>query len=181
MPPRFAHAAPLVVIALSALGFYLLFHLNNLLFQWLDYSYGVSWLFLPSGLRLALVLVFGGQGAIGVILGSLCIALEVGKQPIEALLTALVSGLAPWMARWISLRYLDLRADLSNLRLPILLKTAVLFALVSAVSHQLLYVSLGLSEGFVSSTSVMVIGDLAGTLVMLYGVKLLLGLRPGRS
>lgn len=181
MPPRFAHAAPLAVIALSALGFYLLFQLNDLLFQWLDYSYGVSWLFLPSGLRLALVLVFGGQGAIGVILGSLCIALEDGKQPMEALLTALVSGLAPWMARWISLRYLDLRVDLSNLRLPILLKTAVLFALVSAVSHQLLFVSLGLSEGFVSSTSVMVIGDLAGTLVMLYGVKLLVGLRPGRS
>lgn len=181
MNSRFPPFAPLAVIGASALGFYVLFHLNDLFFEWLDYSYGVSWIFLPSGLRLALVLIFGGQGALGIVLGSLCVALEEGKQPVEALLTALVSGLAPWLARWIGWRYLDLQADLSNLRLAILLKTAALFALVSAVAHQLLYVSLGLSESFVQNASVMALGDLAGTLLVLYGLKLLLIARLRRS
>ncbi|MFM7342898.1 MAG: hypothetical protein ACKO3Q_09530, partial [Betaproteobacteria bacterium] len=95
MNSRFPPFAPLAVIGASALGFYVLFHLNDLFFEWLDYSYGVSWIFLPSGLRLALVLIFGGQGALGVVLGSLCVELEEGKQPVEAVLAALVSGLAP--------------------------------------------------------------------------------------
>ncbi|MFM7343581.1 MAG: hypothetical protein ACKO3Q_13055, partial [Betaproteobacteria bacterium] len=67
------------------------------------------------------------------------------------------------------------------LRLAILLKTAALFAVVSAVAHQLLYVSLGLSESFVQNASVMALGDLAGTLLVLYGLKLLLIARLRRS
>ncbi len=175
-----SHIAPLTAVGLSAASFYLLFQLNNLLFEQLDYAHGVSWLFLPSGLRLGLVLLFGLQGALGVVLGSLLIGIGNGLSGIELVLTSLISGLAPWLARWVSLRIFLLRSDLSNLGAVMLLKMALVFALVSAAGHQLLYLNLGLSESFLKNTSVMALGDLAGTLVVLYGMKLLIGRRTER-
>jgi hypothetical protein len=169
-----------MIIGLSAAGFYLLFQLNDLLFQQLDYARGVSWLFLPSGLRLGLVLLLGFRGAVGVVLGSLLIGLDNDLHWIEAVLAALVSGLAPWMALWLSQRTLGLRSDLSNLSPAMLLKMAVVFALISAAAHQLLYLSLGITQSFFKSLSVMAIGDLAGTLVVLYVIKWLVGRRTER-
>ena len=119
------------------------------------------------------MLIFGGYGALGLVIGSLWPGLDEGKPWLDAALTGLVSGLAPWAARWFSQRYLGLQADLSNLRLGLLTQVALVFALISAISHQVLFLSLGLSEGFLRSTSVMAIGDLAGTLIVLYGLKLL--------
>jgi hypothetical protein len=169
---------PLAAIGMSAVSFYLLFQLNNLLFEKLDYTYGVSWLFLPSGLRLALVLLFGFYGAIGVMLGTLLIGLGDDTTWVAAVLPSLISGLAPWLALDVSRRMFHLQTDLSNLNAALLLKMALVFAVISAVAHQLLYLSLGLTENFLKSTSVMAIGDLLGTLVVLYGLKLMMGRRP---
>jgi hypothetical protein len=175
-----SHVAPLTAVGLSAASFYLLFRLNDLLFQQLDYAHGVSWLFLPSGLRLGLVLLFGFHGAIGVMLGSLLVGLGNEMSGIEAVLTSLISGLAPWLGLWVSVRMFRLRRNLSNLSAVMLLKMAVVFALLSAAGHQLLYLSLGLSENFLKNTSVMALGDLAGTLVVIYGMKLFIGRRTER-
>ncbi len=169
---------PLTAIGLSAVSFYLLFQLNDLLFEKLDYAHGVSWLFLPSGLRLALVLLCGFYGAIGVMLGSFLINLSDGTTWVAAVLPSVISGLAPWLALDVSRRIFRLQSDLRNLNAALLLKMALVFAVISAVAHQLLYLSLGLTDNFLKSTSVMAIGDLMGTLVVLYGLKLLMSRRP---
>jgi hypothetical protein len=158
----------LIAVAGSALGFYLLYQLNDWLFQALVYAEGVNWVFLPSGLRLALVLIFGGAGAVGVILGSLMAGLDNPQSTEVTLAAAVLSGLA----RWLCSKALWLRSDLSNLNTSQLLQMALLFAVISAVLHQTLYVSTGLSDSLVKGTAVMALGDLLGTLLVLYGLKL---------
>ena len=162
----------LIAVAGSALGFYLLYQLNDWLFQALVYAEGVNWVFLPSGLRLALVLIFGGAGAVGVILGSLMAGLDNPQSTEVTLAAAVLSGLAPWLARWLCSKALWLRSDLSNLNTSQLLQMALVFAVISAVLHQTLYVSTGLSDSLVKGTAVMALGDLLGTLLVLYGLKL---------
>jgi hypothetical protein len=177
---RFFSTSSLMAVAGSAIGFYLLCELNDWLFRALAYAQGVSWVFLPSGLRLGLVLMFGGAGAIGVVIGSLFVGLD-RDQPLEVTIAAaLLSGLAPWLARWVCLSTLGLRADLSNLKARQLLQMALVFAVISAVLHQVLYVSTGLSESLLKGTAVMALGDLLGTLLVLYGLKVSLSLLKNR-
>ena len=51
----------------SALAYVLFFRLNGALFGWLEFSAGVNWVFLPSGLRLMLVLLWGPWAALGLV------------------------------------------------------------------------------------------------------------------
>jgi hypothetical protein len=168
---RFLSTPSLIAVAGSALGFYLLFQLNDWLFQALVYAEGVNWVFLPSGLRLALVLIFGGAGAVGVILGSLLAGLDNPQSTEVSVAAAVLSGLAPWLARWLCRKALWLRSDLSNLKAAQLMQMALVFAVISAVLHQTLYVSTGLSDSLLEGTAVMALGDLLGTLLVLYGLK----------
>jgi hypothetical protein len=162
----------------SGTVFFLLFHLNDFLFSQLTYSTGVSWVFLPSGLRLLLVLMFAGSGAVGVVLGSLVVGLDRPMGPEVTLAAAVISGLSPWLARWICLRTMQIQSDLRELNALRLLQMALVFSTVSAVLHQALYTGTGLSPSFLEGTAVMAIGDLLGTMVVLYAVKLALW-RPG--
>jgi hypothetical protein len=168
---HFLSTPSLIAVAGSALAFYLLCELNDWLFQSLTYAQGVSWVFLPSGLRLGLVLMFGGVGAVGLVIGSLFVGLGREQTLEVTMAAALLSGLAPWLARWVCLRALGLRAGLSNLKATQLLQMALVFAVISAVLHQVLYVSVGLSNSLLEGTAVMALGDLLGTLVVLYGLK----------
>ena len=163
----------------SALAFYLLCQINEVLFSPLAHSHGVSWIFLPSGLRLLLVLMLGGLGALGVILGSL--AIGIGRSPggDVALAAALISGFAPWLARWVCLRTIQVRTDLNGLSGLRLLQMALVFSVFSAVLHQALYVGVGLSPNFAEGVAVMAIGDLLGALLVIYAFKLALW-RPSR-
>ena len=163
-----------IAAAFSALAFFLLCQINDLLFQHLAYSPGVSWIFLPSGLRLLLVLMLAGPGAIGVMLGSLLAGLSRSQEPELALAAALISGLSPWLARWVCLRTMHVKSDLNELSALRLLQMALVFSVFSAVMHQALYAGVGLSTNFLEGAAVMAVGDLLGTLVVLYLVKLAL-------
>lgn len=169
-----------LAVAGSALGFYLLCQANDWLFEPLTYAQGVNWVFLPSGLRLALVLLLGGAGAFGVMIGSLLVGLGRPLSLEVAAAAAVLSGLAPWLARWICLRSLRLSTDLVELKAHELLKMALVFALISALLHQVLYVGAGLSDSLIKGTAVMALGDLLGTLLVLYGLKIGLGLIAGK-
>jgi hypothetical protein len=178
--PQLLTMPRLIAVIAGAVGFYLLCQLNDWLFQALAYAEGVSWVFLPSGVRLGLVLMFGGAGALGVVIGSLFVGLDRDQTLTVTVAAAMLSGLAPWLARWVCLRTLGLRADLSNLKARQLLQMALVFAVISAVLHQVLYVSTGLSDSLLKGTAVMALGDLLGTLLVLYGLKVALSLVKNR-
>ena len=64
--------------------------------------------------------------------------------------------------------------NLRDLSASALLKIALVFSVVSPVMHQLWLTWRGETESFVQSTLVMAIGDLLGTLLVLYSIKFLM-------
>lgn len=170
----------IVIIASTAVAYFLAFQLNSYLFSSLDYSHGVAWIFLPSGLRLVFILLFVESGAIGVALASITSSYlyQFEGDLVTILGAGLISGFAPWLARLICIDKLKLDLNLSNLKGAILLKISVIFAVLSPILHQLWLTWRGHTTNFVSSTAVMAVGDLVGTLVVLYTAKLLLSLVP---
>lgn len=171
----------LLAMSVSALGFYVLSEVHDRLFEWTQYSQGVSWVFLPSGLRLALVLLFGGSGAIGVMVGTFCWGLDAPVPIGVHAAAAVISGGAPWLAYWICKRALQIQPSLVNLTAAQLMQMALIFSLTSALLHQALYVPTGLSTSFIKGSVVMAFGDFIGCLAVLYGIKTLLSLKARRA
>jgi hypothetical protein len=165
----------LAIIAITSISYFLLFRLNMTLFDSFNFSHGVDWVFLPSGLRLAFVLLFLVDGAIGIALASTLITyfLYFDGSYIAMLLNGTVAGLAPFVARYIAVQYWQLDRNLNNLKAIGIFKISVLFAFISALVHQLWYFWSGKTEDFIASTSVMMVGDLLGTLIVLFALKTL--------
>ena len=132
--------------------------------------------FLPSGLRLAFILIFVVWGAVGVAIGSmlLCYFSQSDGNLVTSLGTGIVSGFAPLLARQVCIDFLKLGADLRNLSATILFKTSAVFAIFSALLHQLWYTWLGQTSNFIHSTLVMMMGDFLGTVIVLYASKFVL-------
>src|SRR6056300_1387362 len=107
----------LIAIA-SAIVYFLLFQLNFTVFSPLESSFGVNWIFIPSGIRLAAILLGGFAGAVGIALGSLVIVITTYDSPLSvfALGTALISGFSPLLARRIAADLLKLDTELVNLK-----------------------------------------------------------------
>lgn len=86
-----------VLVMASAVLFVSFYELNDWVFSSLEYSEGITWVFLPAGFRVILVLVLGLPGAFGLMLGSWFIdsASFTTKTWFFPFLNGLVSGLTP--------------------------------------------------------------------------------------
>ena len=164
----------LAIIAVTSISYFLLYQLNMALFGSLNFSHRVDWIFLPSGLRLAFVLLFLTDGAIGIALASTLITylLYFDGSFISMLLNGSMAGLAPFLARQVAVQYWQLDRTLNNLKTIGIFKISILFAFISALVHQLWYFWNGKTDDFIASASVMMVGDLLGTLIVLFALKL---------
>jgi len=168
----------------SAVLFVLFFKLNGWVFSNYSYSEDISWVFLPEGFRVILVLVLGLPGAVGLMLGTWFIdsALFSADTWLLPFLNGLVSGLTPWVV----MKYLQhkgwLAPNIMSMSAQRLLHMTLIFSAASAISHQLLW---SLFESQQSNILVdvwpMFIGNALGALLMLYGFKFALDrIRPNR-
>ena len=162
-------------VAGTALAYFLLCELNALLFSFFDFSNGVSWIFLPSGLRLVFILILGVWGAMGIVLSSVVVSAvhHFDGFTITALGAGLVSGLSPLLARRLCVDFFKLNVNLVGLTASTLIKLALIFALVSATLHQIWFSLQGVTDNFLSGVMVMATGDLLGTILVLYAAKFL--------
>ena len=137
--------------------------------DWLEFSSGVNWVFIPSGLRLLFVLVLAETGAAGIVLGTLVIS-YTSHHPDTHLfntVTSFISGAAPYLARHLCITRLHLDAHLSNLNAQAFFKISIVFAIVNALMHQIWFFWTGATENFTSSTTAMAVGDWLGTVLVL--------------
>ncbi len=172
-------------IGLSAALYLSLFHLNGWLFEALELHAGANWIFLPAGVRLLCTLLFAGEGALGLLLASLLIVvLHFGGTMdwLTGLVAALISSGAPYLVYRIACR-VGMPATLQSLTAGRLSLLALAYAFASASLHSLWFALRGhfpdMMQGFVT----MFIGDLAGTLIVVYAMKVLLAAfrrRPGQ-
>ncbi|BDU57567.1 hypothetical protein LMORI2_05490 [Limnohabitans sp. MORI2] len=169
--------SPSVSLAMQAwlvlacgIAYFYAFQLNSYWFNhWLEFSPGANWIFIPSGLRLLFVLVLATTGAAGIAISSVAINYSFGDPNAHVfnVVTGLISGAAPCLARYLCITSLHLDTQLSNLTSRTFLKVSVLFALVNALMHQTWYHWIGHTHTFVSSTAVMALGDWLGTVLVL--------------
>lgn len=161
-------------VAASAAAYLLMFWLNQLVFSSSGFSQGVDWIFLPSGVRLACVLVFLHWGALGVALATTAITWHFQSDGgwLTASVTGLISGFAPWLAYRGYLKLTGMGRDLAQLSSTALVGMAALFAVITASMHQIWYSARGMTEDLLQSLAVMALGDFVGSLVVLYLLKL---------
>jgi hypothetical protein len=179
--PNTPHDTPLslpaqaVIALMCAVSFFYAFKLNAYWFSQFEFSDGANWVFIPSGLRMLLVLVLVRTGAIGIVIGSIAINYDLSSVPgshMFNIVTGLISGAAPFVARAVAQSWLHLDTHLSNLNARFLFKISVLFAATNALLHQLWFFWIGHTQDFIASTFAMVVGDWLGTVLVLAAANL---------
>jgi hypothetical protein len=170
------------LISIAAILYAVSFLINSYVMGSFSFSLGVSWVFLPAGLRLLLTLLFDKNGAIGIAVASIAISLGFYfEDPILGIGAGIISGLAPYIAKLIVFRDSDLKQDLSELDAKQLLNCIFVFSIVSPLMHQAWY-SLHNKDGFFfEHLGVMIIGDLIGTFIVIYFAKAVIFLYKKRA
>lgn len=166
----------LLIVLLSAAVYFASFELNGILFSDLLFTHRVHWIYLPSGLRLLLVLVFFELGAAGIFLGSLAINYTYffTGDHVFSVVTCMLSAGTPLLARYLAVEWFKLDINLSGLTPKIIFKMTVLFALLSSTLIQLWFFWNGKTENFLQATAVMAVGKWFGTVLVLALTSLLL-------
>lgn len=162
---------------ISAVLFVSFFQLNDWIFSIFEYSEGISWVFLPAGFRVILVLVMGLPGAMGLMLGSWFIDRDLFSQGDATLgfLNGVVGGLTPWLV----MKYLThrqwLRPQMQSLNVLQLLNMTLIFAAASALTHQLVWLLLKRPHlNIWVDIWPMFVGNALEALLMLYSFKFVL-------
>lgn len=159
------HAA---LVLVCSLAYYYAFQLNMYWFEWFEFSHGTNWIFIPSGLRLLLVLVLPLAGTLGIAAASLAINYSLTNDAhVYNIVTSLISAGAPFLSRHIAVHFLQLNPQLNGLRSVGLFKLSVLFAVINATLHQIWFAWVDLTQNWLQSALVMGVGDWTGTVLVL--------------
>ncbi len=146
-----------------------LFQLNNFLFSEINLSSFISWIFLPAAIRMLAVMINGWAGALGLFFGAILTNLsQLEFEPFNVLVLAGLSALGPLAAAHLCTRWLQLPGDLAGLQRSQLLVFAVAGAIFNVFPHNLFFYVTGMSDDAWSGVLPMFVGDLSGTLIVLY-------------
>ena len=158
-----------LLVLSCAIAYFYAFKLNLYWFDWIEFSYGANWVYIPSGLRLLFVLIMARLGGIGVALSSIAVDYSYGDTDAHVfnIVTGVMSGMSPYIARYLARRWLNLDPLLVNLTGRDFFKISVLFAVVNALLHQLWYFWMDKTQDFLASTLAMGVGDWFGTVLVL--------------
>jgi len=159
-----------VIVTLVWLIFY---RLSLWLFSYFEYNPRVYWIFLPAGIRMISVFIFGWAGVLGLFIGSI-ITNEVEMSSYVVYL-AIISSLAPMVAKRTCQWCFNIPRTLEGLSGRQLLVFSVAGALANALFSSLHFYISGVSKNF-NDFVPMFVGDLLGTIIVLYIVKGLLRL-----
>lgn len=170
----------LKLMALSIFLFLAALTLNEWLFAGSEFVRGINWIYLPAGMRLVCTLLFGGAGALGVLLASALATVFYyfpGDLP-RALTDACVSAAAPYLVYLLAQRLFGLQASLVNLSARRLLWLTLAYALVAPLMQHAVYWLRGDAGATLAGLAVMFVGDLLGSVLVLAAIKLALVFVP---
>lgn len=162
----------LTMAAGTAMLFIVTIILNELLFTRLEFAPGINWIYLPAGVRLLCVLLFAEAGALGLLAASwlVCFFHFFPNDPLRAFVGGILGALAPYLA-YRALLAAGMGASLRGMDGKHLLGCALLFSVASPAMHHAWFALQGQQDELVHGFLVMASGDLAGTLIVLYGAR----------
>lgn len=153
------------------------------LFSWTEHVPGVNWVYLPHGVRMILVMLFGAAGALGFTIGAVIYTQFTGYgptfDPSLDLALAVIPGLAAWVAVMLTFfqwpgRSLQPMVGSSTQAMEgrRLLLLAFVSAILNSTSNITVRYALGNgAHDWVDLWTAMLIGDLFGALLLLYTLK----------
>jgi hypothetical protein len=152
---------------------------NELFFMRSEFLQGIGWIYLPAGTRLLCTLLFGRAGAAGLLITGwfACYWYYFPGDSLRATTGSIAGAIGPYLVYLIAQHKLGLQTSLTNLTPKRLLVCAVGCSVASPLLHHLWFAMHG-DTNLLSGFSVMFIGDLAGTLIVVYTAKGLLTLLP---
>lgn len=164
-------------IACSTILYLGFFILNEAFFSGLEFGIGVNWIFLPAGLRLLCTLLFGLEGALGLFIAGLIIVQLYfpAFDLVTGIGAACITAGAPYLVYRLALMR-GLSPSLEKLTPKTLGILILTYAITSPLLHQLWFSLRGFSPDSLSAFFAMFVGDLVGTLIVIYSIKLLLAL-----
>lgn len=151
--------------------------MNELLFMGFEQSNGVSWMFIPAGIRLLATLLFGVAGFEGLLLAGLYLNFHHFRfgTDFRAWSGALAGALGPYLAYLFAKHWFDLRPRLKGLTVERLLFTGVLCGIMSPTFHHaFIWVQTGRVDW--ATLVAMMSGDIAGIVIVLCVAKGLIAL-----
>ena len=174
---RSSFGAMILFVFGVALTWVALYQFNSALFADIHLTGFISWIFFPAAIRMLAVMVGGWLGALGLFFGALLTNLaQLWYEPFNALVIGALSALGPLVAVHMCTRWLRLPNDLAGLQHSQLMVYAVAGAVFNVFPHNLYFYLTGLSVDAWSGILPMFVGDLTGTLVVLYVASLLIRL-----
>ena len=155
---------------------------NEWLFSQSEFVRGINWIYLPAGMRLLCTLLFGGPGVIGLLIAS-WLASFLYYFPddfVRPFAGGIISAVAPYIV-YLAARYqFGLSASLTNLTPVRLMICIVAYAFSSALLHHLWFALSRSAQNIMEGFLVMFLGDLTGSLLIVYIAKALLSLATCR-
>jgi len=155
---------------------------NAFLFRRLEFAPGINWVYLPAGVRLLCTLLFADAGAVGLLLVSWFVSFEFffPDDFDRAFMGGILATAAPYLVYLVARHFCSLDTSLRNLTPRRLLVLAFAYSVASPLLHHLWFAARG-QDDLVRGFLVMFVGDLSGTLIVLYAIKALLALLPRRA
>jgi hypothetical protein len=170
------------MVVTSATLFLAVFLANEWLFNSTTFEFvrGMNWIYLPAGMRLLCTLLFGGPGAIGILIASwmTCVFYFFPDDPLRSFVGGMASAAAPYAVYKFAQYIYGLEASLANLTAKRLLLLSAAYSIANPLLHHIWLLLRGDPVG--AGFFVMVLGDFLGTLVVIYTMKLFLSFVPVR-
>ncbi len=156
-----------------ATAWVVLFRLNTLAFSHFETSKFINWVFIPAGVRLVSVLLFGIYGVLGLFFGALMTGSQTGLELNAIIAISLISAINPYLAVNLAKYCLKVDSLMQGLNAKQLLTISFFAALFNGLSHNL-YFHLYIRESSILNCINMFIGDFVGSLIVLYTFALLI-------
>lgn len=162
-----------------ALAYYWLYDLNEWIFTSFSFTREIDWIFLPAAIRIITVLLFGWRAVIGLFIGTFSTChFTAGTYNIDAYYFSTFSSLLPMLAVIVGVYFMKTKADLAGLTAKQLLVFGLLGATFNAMSHNLYFQFTGSVNSWLTGVVPMFVGDMVGTMIVLFFAAALLRYLP---
>jgi hypothetical protein len=163
-------------LAASVAGLWVgLFKLNEFFFETIGVSQYITWIFLPAAIRMISVMLLDWVGAVGLFVGALITNAPLLDQNLsDAIVLAGLSALGPVLAVAFCTRWLNMAENFSGLGLSKLTLFGLVGALCNVIPHNIYFYLSDRMQSPLDGIAPMFIGDMLGTLIVLYVCALVL-------
>ena len=170
MQLRFLKIDNLLMALGAGLAFALSFRVNQLLDDWFVYVQGISFLFLPAGIKLLFVVIGRAPAILGIMAASVYLGYGIWPdKSIGAVIEfALISLITYPASADLVMRWLQIQRDLVNLQYWHIVVLSLAASVTNGIAHNLLYVAEDVTapQEFWVKAAAMTFGDFKGCLVV---------------